>query len=1005
MSLMYEECSDSAIVSNNFNPLKVSLVLKRAEASLRIDYCYGAHTKFSLCLTFTKCYAAVFLKSAIDMTNNYKDTLNLPKTTFSMKANLAVREPGFLEEWQKSGLYEKIKSKNSKNPNFTLHDGPPYANGQIHVGHAVNKVLKDILLKSKTLSGFSLVYVPTWDCHGLPIELQVEKKHGRKVLLDANDFRKKCRQYAEKQVEMQKQDFMRLGVFAEWDKPYLTMQYSYEANIIRTLAKIVDNGHVKQGFKPVYWCSACRSSLAEAEVEYKDKTSPSIYVCFDVVDIDALATAFQIPSDNLKSATKVSVLIWTTTPWTLPANQAVAVSEDIQYALVKHSDEYFIVAKDLIASLSQQREDFSPETQALCQGKDLADLELHHPFYDKKVPILLGGHVTTDAGTGLVHSAPAHGEDDFKLCQRYKIETINPVDERGCYKDSTELFAGQFIFKANENVINVLRDKKNLWHLTDVNHSYPHCWRHKTPVIFRATSQWFICMEKQNLRKLAMDATEKVSWFPSWGKDRMQIMLENRPDWCISRQRLWGVPLVLFTNNETDEIHPKNSEIMRRVADVVEQNGVEAWFASNPSDFLDEADKDKYVATNDILDVWFDAGASHTCVLQQHEGLAYPADVYMEGTDQYRGWFQTALLSSLAAHNKIPYKNVVTHNFVVDADGHKMSKSVGNIIAPQEIVKNSGADTLRLWAALSDYRTEMTISQEVIKGVQDIYRRLRNTARFLLANLHDFEMNNVVADEELLEIDKWALARTNELQQEILTHYENYEFHVVCQKLQHFCVHDMGGFYLDVIKDRQYTMPQDSQARRSCQSAMYKIVIALAKWFAPILSFTAEDIWQHIPNVSEESVFLSNWSKDLPVLRETCKLNMQAWEVILKVRNEVNKAIEIKRNNGEIGSALEAEVTLYVNDEIKNILEILQGELHFIFISSSATLLAKKQATEQAHKTEVPGLSISIEKTQHNKCCRCWHRVTSVGQNEQHPELCTRCVGNIGDKAENRQFV
>jgi len=935
----------------------------------------------------------------------YKDTLNLPKTDFAMKANLAQREPEFLKKWQEMGLYQKIREARKGQPKFILHDGPPYANGDIHVGHAVNKILKDMVVKFKTLSGYDSPYVPGWDCHGLPIELQVEKeigKPGQKV--DANTFRQKCREYAAKQIDKQRQDFIRLGVLGDWFKPYETMNYQYEAETIRALAKIAKNGHLKPGFKPVHWCVDCGSSLAEAEVEYQDKTSDAITVRMAVVEQEKLLGAFNVLNpDNLP----INILIWTTTPWSLPGDQAVTIGEDIEYTLVEcqflQSKEMIVVAKARLEAILAEAQDLSQhKIIATCFGKALENILIQHPFYSREVPILLGEHVTTDAGTGLVHTAPAHGVEDYQVCCKYHIKPINPVGGNGCYLSDVELFAGKFVHKVNAEIIEVLKQKARLWRHNKLQHSYPHCWRHKTPLIYRATPQWFISMD--GLRNQALAAIKNVSFKPETGENRITSMIEDRPDWCISRQRTWGVPLPLFIHRDTNELHPNSAELMEMVASKVEAGGVEAWFESKIEEYL-AAESANYFMCQDTLDVWFDSGASNQCVLEKRPELSFPADLYLEGSDQHRGWFQTSLLVSEACSNQAPYLAVLTHGFVVDAKGYKMSKSLGNVVSPQQVMKTLGADILRYWVASSDYRFEITLSDDILNQAADAYRRIRNTARFLLANLHDFDpATDQVALNEMLALDKWAFNRAVEAQQSIKHEFDAYQFNRAAFNLHHFCTIDMGSFYLDVIKDRQYTCKKASKARRSCQTAIYHILMGLVHWMAPILSFTADEIWQHIPGKkSVESVFISEWypSLDKPLSNQ---FSDQDWLEIQGLKALVNKALEQKRNEGLIGSGLEAEVMVYAPDKLLKLLREFGNELRFILITSKAEVKPINEAVAEAQVTESEDIKIWVKPTDASKCARCWHRVDSVGKNSAHPEICERCIENIEGNGEERLY-
>lgn len=935
---------------------------------------------------------------------DYKHTLNLPDTAFPMKASLSEREPNILKHWESIGLYAALREQGRARPRFVLHDGPPYANGNIHVGHAVNKVLKDIIVKSKTLSGFDAPYVPGWDCHGLPIELNVEKKHGKpghKISPDA--FRKACRDYAASQVDIQRASFKRLGIVGDWENPYLTMDYRYEADIIRSLGKIINNQHLQKGAKPVHWCLDCGSALAEAEVEYADKTSPAIDVRFKVVDVPDFLKRFQAAAD---AKGPVSIPIWTTTPWTLPANQGVALNPLLDYALVEVEErECLLIAVDLLASTLARYGVTQHRELGRVQGEALLNVRLQHPFYDKTVPVVLGDHVTVEAGTGAVHTAPAHGVDDFHVGRHYNLPMDNPVGDDGLYTKATPLFAGMHVSKANEAVLAVLTENNVLLHHEKMTHSYPHCWRHKTPLIFRATPQWFVTMDQHGLRKTALAAVDQVDWIPDWGKSRIHGMIENRPDWCVSRQRTWGVPIPLFMHKETGALHPNTPQLVEAVAKAVEQGGIDAWFNTDALHWLGDEATD-YQKSTDVLDVWFDSGVTHECVLKQRPDLHFPADIILEGSDQHRGWFQSLMLSSVAMNGCAPYKAVLTHGFTVDGQGRKMSKSLGNVIAPEDVVNTLGADVLRLWVASIDYRNEMACSKEIFTRTSEMYRRIRNTARFFLANLDGFNPEtDLIPTSDMLMLDRFAVHQAAEYQVAILEAYEAYQFHQVVQKLHHFCVTEMGGFYLDIIKDRQYTMKHDSLGRRSAQTALYHIASAFVRWMAPILSFTAEEIWQHLPGTPSPSVFLTTWDTGLPLLPASMPMNAVFFEKIRAVRDAVNKQIEAERNAGHLGSALEAEVVLYADAALKPILDALGEELRFVLITSSATVKAEHDAPLNAVVTEVPGLRLVISATTHAKCDRCWHRRDDVNTNIDYPGLCSRCVENVAGPGEVRRFA
>ncbi|HAZ7573909.1 isoleucine--tRNA ligase [Legionella sp. PATHC032] len=928
----------------------------------------------------------------------YKDTLNLPNTAFPMKASLSVREPEMLADWQARGIYQKIRKARVGSKRFILHDGPPYANGHLHCGHALNKILKDIIIKSKTFSGFDAPFVPGWDCHGLPIELNVEKKVGKAGgKITPREFRAKCREYAASQIDIQREEFQRLGVLGDWYNPYVTMDYHYEANIVRALGLMIKNGHLQQGFKPVHWCIDCGSALAEAEVDYEDKTSPSIDVAFAAANPSEFLNCF-----GTQPAVKPLILpIWTTTPWTLPANEAVCLHPEIDYSLIDTGDSYYIVATDLVESAMARYVISHYKTLGFAKGRVFEHFKLQHPFYKRQVPVVLAEHVTTESGTGCVHTAPAHGPDDYLVGQSYQLPLINPVMANGCFAEDVELFAGISVLKANEAILTVLSERNVLLANQSIRHSYPHCWRHKSPMIFLATPQWFISMDKSNLRQAIINEIDKVNWVPDWGKARISNMVENRPDWCISRQRSWGTPMPLFVHKTTRELHPDTLELIEKVAVMIEKSGIDAWFDLDSSELLGD-DSKHYDKITDTMDVWLDSGISHYSVLKHNQDLDFPADVYFEGSDQHRGWFNSSLTTAVAMYGVAPYKTVLTHGYTVDAEGKKLSKSKGNYVALDKLVNQHGADILRLWVASTDYRHEVSISEEIIKRNADAYRRIRNTARFLLANLFDFNpASDCIDDRELLELDRWVLKRCQLLQEEIIAAYENYHFHLIYQKIHNFCAVDMGSFYLDLIKDRQYTTAKDSIARRSCQTAMYHVVKAFTIWLAPILSFTAEEIWQTIPGNNSESIFIEHWYDAWPTIDA---VNMDDWEQLHIIRDEVNKALEETRQRGEIGSALAAEVTVYADAKVLPKLTRLGEELRFLLITSGAKACPISQSPKGLSITDC-GVSIQVTASVHEKCARCWHRREDVGQNQEHPELCLRCVGNISGYHEERHYI
>lgn len=937
--------------------------------------------------------------------SDYKNTLNLPETGFPMRGDLAKREPGMLQRWYEQDLYGIIRTAKKGKKTFILHDGPPYANGSIHIGHSVNKILKDIIIKSKGMAGFDSPYVPGWDCHGLPIELKVEQLYGKPgEKLTAAEFRQKCREYAAEQVEGQKKDFIRLGVLGDWDRPYLTMDFKTEANIIRALGKIISNGHLLKGAKPVHWCTDCGSSLAEAEVEYYDKTSPSIDVSFHAADAAAVAAKFGVSHFN----GAISLVIWTTTPWTLPANRAISLHPDFTYQLVQVDGQCLILAAELVESVMKRAGITEWTVLGSCKGADLELLRFKHPFMDFDVPAILGEHVTLDAGTGAVHTAPGHGPDDFVIGQKYGLEVANPVGPNGCYLTGTyPLLDGKFVFKANDLIVDLLREKGALLHVEKFLHSYPCCWRHKTPIIFRATPQWFISMDQKGLRQQSLEEIKGVQWIPDWGQARIEMMVANRPDWCISRQRTWGVPMSLFVHKETEQLHPRTVELMEEVAKRVEQDGIQAWWDLDAADILG-AEAADYVKVPDTLDVWFDSGSTHASVVDvRPEFNGHGADMYLEGSDQHRGWFMSSLMISTAMKGKAPYKEVLTHGFTVDGQGRKMSKSIGNTVSPQDVMNKLGGDILRLWVASTDYTGEIAVSDEILKRSADSYRRIRNTARFLLANLNGFEPStDCVAPEDMVVLDRWAVGRALAAQQDIEQAYANYDFHEVVQRQMQFCSVEMGSFYLDIIKDRQYTAKSDSVARRSCQTALYHIVEALVRWMAPIMSFTADEIWGFMPGKRAQYVFTEEWYDGLFGLAEGEPMNDAFWAELLKVRGEVNKVLEQARADKRLGGSLEAAVTLYADSELAARLNSLQDELRFVLLTSAASVAPLAEAPADAQASELlKGLKIAFSTAPGEKCPRCWHYTTDIGLVAEHADICGRCVSNVAGDGEKRNFA
>lgn len=969
---------------------------------------------------------------------DYKKTLNLPETDFPMRGNLAKREPATLKKWQEMDLYKAIRTARAGCEKFILHDGPPYANGNIHIGHSVNKILKDIIIKAQTLSGKDAPYVPGWDCHGLPIELNVEKmigKAGDKV--DAKTFRQKCREYAQTQVDGQREDFKRLMVLGDWDKPYLTMDYKFEANIIRTLGRIAGNGHIHKGAKPVNWCMDCGSALAEAEVEYQDKKSVAIDVKFEFENSHEILERFTFSDFNSDDylGRKTSIVIWTTTPWTLPANEAVSVHPSIEYALVylKESNELIVLAAELVKDAMERygiAED-GFDSVAFAKGADFGwvidgdevghPTKVKHPFMpnddgtgkDKFVPVITGDHVTADSGTGSVHTAPMHGADDYVVSNKFGIGSkLMLVSDEGLFIENEAMtnlgLAGLSVAdKGNFKCLGILNEKGALLKKVNIKHSYPHCWRHKSPIIFRATPQWFISMSQGGLLEKAMHEVENtVDWRPDWGQSRIESMLTSRPDWCISRQRTWGVPIALFVHKVTGDLHPETKSLIETVAKKVEQEGIDAWFDLETQELLgDQADQ--YQKITDTLDVWFDSGVTHAAVLEEHPELHVPADLYLEGSDQHRGWFQSSLLTSVAARGTAPYKTVLTHGFTVDGDGKKMSKSLGNVMSPQDVVSKLGADILRLWVASADYTSEMTVSDEILNRTADSYRRIRNTTRFLLANLNGFDpKQHMLPADELLPLDAWIVDHANTLQTEIKEAYNEYQTMSIYQKLHHFCVNELGGFYLDVIKDRQYTTKADCKARHSAQTAMYHVLEAMLRWIAPIMSFTSEEAWDFMPTPvtgeREESVLLSEWYEGLFTSPNT-EFDDAYWRRIMNVKTEVNKLLEKARNEKTVGASLSAEVTLYVQGDLAGDLKRLGDELRFVLITSTADVQAFDESLGDA--TEIDGLRVSVTASEHDKCERCWHHREDVGAQAEHETLCNRCVENVYGEGESRAYA
>jgi isoleucyl-tRNA synthetase len=938
---------------------------------------------------------------------DYKNTINLPQTDFPMKADLAQREPAAVRRWDERGTYAKLREIARGRPRFVLHDGPPYANGAIHIGHCVNKILKDIVVKSRGLDGFDAPYIPGWDCHGLPIELQVEKKHGRPgQKLDARAFRAACRAYAQEQIELQRSDFKRLGILGDWDRPYLTMSPGYEAQQLRAFGRIIENGHLYKGVKPVHWCIDCRSALAEAEVEYEERVSPAIDVAFRVRDNSELALRIGTTGAELGSA-PVDIVIWTTTPWTLPANEAVALRAEFRYLLAAvyqgRERHRIIVAAELLEDCLERFGMSDAEVLAQFEGRALEGLELEHPFQERLVPVVLGEHVTLDAGTGAVHTAPGHGQEDFVVGRRYGLTVLNPVGGDGRFLPGTPLVAGLKVQEANPVIIAALGRAGRLLHEESFTHSYPVCWRHKSPVIFRATPQWFISMEHAGLRAHTLRDIPGVRWTPAWGEQRITGMIESRPDWCISRQRTWGVPIPLFVHRETGERHPRTLELIAAVAAKVEQGGIDAWFALEPRELLG-AEAEHYDKVTDVMDVWADSGLSFECVGAARPEVAAPVELYLEGSDQHRGWFHSSLLMSEALYERPPYRGVLTHGFTVDEKGRKMSKSLGNVIAPQKVMSTLGADVLRLWVSATDYANEIAVSDEILRRMADSYRRMRNTLRFLLGNLHGFDpAQHAVPETRLLALDRWVLERARDLQTEVLEAYRGYAFHLIYQKVHNFCSVDLGSFYLDVIKDRMYTTPAAGNARRSAQTAMWHIAESMVRWLAPILSFTAEEVWGHLPGERRESVFHETWHA-LP----QAPSDAIDWDALIALRSDVTRELEKLRDAGLIGAPLDARVDVYCAEDELARFGALGNELRFLLITSEAQVhvaTAPPAGAVPASNTGRSGVWILARPTDDPKCVRCWQRRPDVGEDSRHPQLCRRCVSNIEGPGEVREYV
>ena len=927
---------------------------------------------------------------------NYRDTLNLPRTDFPMRANLPRREPEILQRWAEIDLYAQMQAARAGAPTFVLHDGPPYANGNIHLGHSLNKLLKDFVVKFRSMAGWRAPYVPGWDCHGLPIELQVEKSLGRKGDVSKAEFRRLCREYADKYVGIQREEFRRLGVLGDWEAPYRTMDPLYEAVEVREFGKFLERGAIYRGRKPVLWCASCQTALAEAEVEYEQHTSPSIYVAF------ALKEPYPAPLAGF-SGQPIDVVIWTTTPWTLPANLAIALHPDLDYVLVESGSHRWVVARGLLERFLQAIGADGHRILAGFPGRDVEHAKARHPWIDRDAPLILASHVTLEAGTGCVHTAPGHGQEDYQVGLQYGLEVYAPVDAKGRFLAEVEGFARESVFDADAGIVALLREKGRLLKAERFEHSYPHCWRCKNPVLFRATDQWFVSMEANDLRARTLAEIDRVEWVPAWGRERIRGMMESRPDWCISRQRNWGVPIVAFFCQGCDEVLATR-EIAERVADLFGREGADAWFVYAAAELLPpgtrcpKCDGGEFRKEEDILDVWFDSGVSHAAVLEQREGLGWPADLYLEGSDQHRGWFHTSLLTSMVVRGEAPYRAVLTHGFLIDTSGRKMSKSLGTGLSPQEILKKSGAEILRMWVAAEDYRGDIRISEEILHHLVESFRRIRNTARFLIANLYDFDPGrHAVPEPDLPELDRWILDRTRRLAARCRAAYLAYEFHLVYHALNNFCSVDLSSLYLDVVKDRLYCSAADAPARRAAQTALAFVLDVVARVMAPILSFTAEDVWKHVPSRGERpaSPLLADFPDPDPASFDDALA--QRWDLLLEARSAVTKALEELRQAGTIGHSLDARVRLGTEpeSEIARVLEGRLADLPALFIVSQVELDASLGA--ETESAVLPGLRIVVERAAGQKCARCWNYRTSVGESAGHPLICAPCAGVLSD--------
>lgn len=931
--------------------------------------------------------------------------LNLPKTNFPMKGNLSQSEPKILLSWKKNKLYYLIRRKKKEKKTFVLHDGPPYANGEIHLGHALNKILKDIIIKSKNLSGFNALYTPGWDCHGLPIEQKVENITGKNKITD-KEFRIRCRKYAQTQIEIQKNAFIRLGVLADWDNYYTTMDFKTESNILRTFYKILGKGYIYQNIKPVHWCFQCSSSLADSEVEYQNKYSTAIDVLFNAVDSNYIYSKLNLHKIN----SPISIVIWTTTPWTIPFNRAILIHPSWKYCLIQYKNHVLIIAKYLLKNFIERVGILKYKILGNIIGSKLKGLNFHHPFLNFCIPIVTGKNVNINLGTGAIHIAPGHGLDDYNVALKYNLEITNLVDEYGYFFSNLHVLLNKkHIFKIDNTIIEILKNKKTFLFQQKFLHSYPYCWRHKVPVIFRSTPQWFISIEKNNLRKKVLNKIKKVNWIPDWTQENISSLLLKRPDWCISRQRVWGVPIALFIHKKTGKIHPNMFNFTNIISQEIENYGIQAWWDLKIEDFIKEESKD-YKKVFDTLDVWFDSGSTCFSILNTNsEYKKLNIDMYLEGTDQHRGWFMSSLILSIILKDSAPYKTVLTHGFTIDNTGKKMSKSISNIIKPEKIINRLGSDVLRIWVASSNYKKEISISDEVFKRSSDIYRRIRNTARFLLSNIYDFKYeDHKINSNKMVFLDQWAVHKTKIVQNKIINAYNTYDFHEVIKEIMNFCSIDMSSFYLDIIKDRLYTTKKNSKERRSCQTTIWYILESLVRWISPIISFTADEIWKYLPKKNRSKyVFLEEWFTDLFNLNEKSYINENFWNYIFKIRNEVNIVLENARIEKKINNSLEASIILYVDNFLLKKLKIIENELQFVFLTSKVDITDYQYADSQSYQSTVfKGLKILLKKAIGKKCPRCWNYNTILKYvNIYQKRICQRCILNTIGKGEERHFV